>query len=437
MIGIVVSRADEASTNIGEFLHERADWEVTEDETVDPGAGGGTVRRSGRFELRTFDGLHIELEGAAHPFSDLDALVFASRHSGESGPLLTAHFTGNPGRADFGGQPGRLARAWPAGLARILPALRDAAPEGYDVGIECTHHGPTDLEVPSMFVEVGSAEPQWQDPAAAEAVAKAILSLPARGGEDRTIVGFGGGHYAPRFERIIRETDWAVGHILAEWGLDDIEGDRRPVLEKVFERSGATRAVIDGDRPELATEIESLGYRVVSETWVRETDSVPLELVNDLEGRLCTVEEGLRFGDRVADIDDGVVYAPPSDLLEDLHGIDPAATRRAFEAQTVAFETIENGNRIQGRVALPEADAKDALIKAIIPVLDSKYDAVERADETVVVWERAFDPARARELGVPEGPAFGQLSRGEPVVVGEETISPEMVHTERERRYRL
>ncbi len=38
-----------------------------------------------------------------------------------------------------------------------------------------------------------------------------------------------------------------------------------------------------------------------------------------------------------------------------------------------------------------------------------------------------FHPERARELGVPEGPAWGRLHRGEPVVVGERTVRPEDV----------
>jgi ribonuclease Z len=38
-----------------------------------------------------------------------------------------------------------------------------------------------------------------------------------------------------------------------------------------------------------------------------------------------------------------------------------------------------------------------------------------------------FDPAAARRLGVPEGPAFGELQRGRGVAVGDRTVAPEEV----------
>lgn len=38
-----------------------------------------------------------------------------------------------------------------------------------------------------------------------------------------------------------------------------------------------------------------------------------------------------------------------------------------------------------------------------------------------------FNPERAKELGVPEGPAFRRLQEGEPVKVGEATVRPEQV----------
>jgi len=91
------------------------------------------------------------------------SFAFVSRHSGETGELLTAHVTGNFGPAPYGGEPDTLARAAPGAEKRVVEALAAHAPEGYDVGIECTHHGPTDTSVPSLFVELGSDEPQWTD----------------------------------------------------------------------------------------------------------------------------------------------------------------------------------------------------------------------------------------------------------------------------------
>jgi D-aminoacyl-tRNA deacylase len=48
----------------------------------------------------------------------------------------------------------------------------------------------------------------------------------------------------------------------------------------------------------------------------------------------------------------------------------------------------------------------------------------------VVATRRTFDPAAAAEAGVPEGPAFGRLSAGEPVEVDGRTVAPEEVHAE-------
>lgn len=436
MIGIVVSRADEASTHIGEALLDLEDWSTHSVPGPDH-EGGGTVYRTEGFELREFNGLHIHLTNASAVFSEPDMLVFASRHSGDTGPLLSAHFTGNFGAADFGGSPGELARASPNALKHVLQRLRSVAPTGYDVAIECTHHGPTDLDVPSMFVEVGSSETEWRDPVAAQAVAEAILSLRDTAPDtERTIVGFGGGHYAPRFERIIRETDWAVGHIGAQWCLDAMEGGNDDVIQQAFEQSRASRAVLDGDRPELVEVIDRLGYEIVGETWVRETTGTELSVVEWAEGNLTTVDNGLRFGAESPDITDLELYEIDPELLAAANAVSPERVREAVATTTTAFETREGGNRVTGRVAVP-ANRKEPLVSALIRVLADRFDTVEREDDSLVVTETVFDPNRARALGVPEGPAFGALTSGESVTIDGTEITPEMVHVEQSHRYQL
>jgi D-aminoacyl-tRNA deacylase len=441
MLGIVVSRADEASEHVGERLLETADWTAREDASRPERAGGGTYHTLANAELRTFADLHLDLEGAAEAFTDPDLLAFVSRHAGETGPLLTAHFTGNAGAAEYGGTPGELARAAPRAGDGALTTLREHAPDGYDVTMECTHHGPSDPGAPSLFIEVGSAPEQWRDPDAADAVARAAVRLAGTSPDARrTVVGFGGGHYAPRFTRIARETDWTVGHVVADWGLEalaDAGSDPADVIRQAFERSRASRALVDGDAPDLEATIERLGYATVSETWLRETTGAPLVLVERLEGALAGIDAGLRLGRPARTADPGADFEtvmPDPDLLVDLQGFDAGRTRKAVAEHALAFETSEGGSRVAGSLAV-EAGAYDAFLEAACRLLAQRFAAVERVGGEIRVTERAFDPALARELGVPEGPAFGRLADGTPVEVGDRTVEPGAVHTRERRSY--
>ncbi|RDI71261.1 D-aminoacyl-tRNA deacylase [Halopelagius longus] len=439
MIAVVVSRADSASAHIGDRLLELADWDERTDDSRPDGEGGGTYYRRGEFELREFDGLHIELGRVADAFSDDPEFVaFVSRHSGETGPLLTAHFTGNFGPAEYGGEPGELARACPNAQKRVVESLAEHAPEEYDVGIECTHHGPTDAGAPSMFVELGSGESEWEDPAGARAVAAAVLDLSdADVDRERQVVGFGGGHYAPRFTRIVRETDWAVGHVGADWQLEAMghPEENRDVIRRAFEASDAEYAVVDRDHPELEAVLDELGYRVVGESWVREATGASLDLLDRLESDLSPVEDGLRLGGREAT--EYEVVSLPDELLSEAGGVDADSALAAVHDRSVAYETIDGGTKARGRAALPDEDAYDELVAALADVLREKYDSVRRTDRAVVARREAFDPAEAAKLGVPEGPAFGKLSAGRPVEIAGRTVEPDDVRSEQRTVFKI
>jgi len=452
VIGLVVSRADDASLAIGEALGSLVEWEDREDPTRSDADGGGAYRRHGDFELRSFEGWHLELDGVADAFSEPPAFVaFLSRHAGETGPLLTAHFTGNFGPAEYGGEPGELARACPNVQRAVVDAFDRYAPERYEVGVECTHHGPTDVGAPSLFVELGSTDSEWTDPEGARAVARSVLALsgvrPDAGGDDpertRHVVGFGGGHYAPQFERILRETDWRVGHVAAEWGLSSMGAPEanRDLVAATFERSAATRAVVVGDDPDLEAVVDDLGYRVVDETWLRETAGVDLDLVAALEAALGPIDDGLRLGaPAAADAPDPAgfeVIALPDDLLAEASGIDREAAVDAVRGRAVAFETVEGGTKPRGRAAVTDPGAVDGIVGALAGVLEAKYETVTREGDRVVATRRTFDPAAAADAGVPEGPAFGRLSEGDPVEVDGRRVDPEEVHAEETVSFRV
>ncbi|WP_330631105.1 D-aminoacyl-tRNA deacylase [Halocatena halophila] len=421
MIGIVISKADPASVLIGEALRS-----LTEFEPIDGGA------RTDGAVLREFDSLHIELDGVDREFEGCDLLVFASRHRGETGPLLSAHPTGNLGPAEYGGTDGSLARTGPNAIAHALAALDRHAPTSYETGLEGTHHGPSELSTPAIFIELGSGPEQWEDLSGARAVASAILDL--RGVEpdtDRAIVGFGGGHYVPRFERIVRETDWAVGHIAVDWALEAMGNPQSNmgVIDELFEQSNASLAVLD-DEPALRSAIESLGYRVVSETWLRETDGVAISLVERLESSVCAIEDGLRLGERAPAVFDPASlnrFEIPEQLLAELNGIDREQLRAELEALSVAFTTTDNGATAGQLVVTDEGVDRNELMDLVTRLLHRKYDAVERDDDRLIVHRSAFVPERARELGIPDGPAFGRLANGQAIDLDGETINPEDV----------
>jgi D-aminoacyl-tRNA deacylase len=471
MIGIVVSRSDRVAERIADQLHAIADWTEHVDDSRPAAGGGGTYYRTAGAVLRTVDTAHLHLENARALFdADIDRIVFPSRHAGDTGPLLTTHFTGNVGTADHGGADRELATAAPLAAKRALRSLDRHAPEEYDASLECTHHGPSAVGLPSLYVELGSGDPQWNDDEAARAVAQAVLACRDEAESEghpvsdeqrplpsHRLVGFGGSHYAPRFTRIARETSWAVGHVAADWGLDEWDGPDRSVVEQVFDRSGATIAVVDGDQPALAAAIDDCGYRIVSETWVRAVSGVALGLVEACEERLCPVEDGLRFGtparersrrelDRSPTSEStesmplpqhATVDALPRELLEAAAGIDLERTRSTVADHALAYETTEAGNRPAGRVLLEAPDRATRLIDALADVLETKYDHVERTADAVVAERSVFDPERAATLGVPEGPAFGRLAAGESVEVEGREIDPDVVASTERRQFPL
>ncbi|MFP8953891.1 D-aminoacyl-tRNA deacylase [Natrialbaceae archaeon A-arb3/5] len=457
---IVESRADRASVHICEQLRDLISWDERTDESLPEADGGGTYYRADGVELRSFADMHLDLERPTAAFDcDPSLLVFASRHSGETGALLTGHFTGNFGPAEFGGEDDAVAEACPNALARLLEAFDEYAPDGYDVGMECTHHGPTDVGCPSLFAELGSSDEQWDDPAGAEAVARAILdlrgvdphrpqlendTLASRRNRDesprRQVVGFGGNHYAPRFERVVRETPWGVGHVASDWALEAMghPSAHRDVIEAAFAASDSDFALIDGEWPVLEETVRDLGYRVVSETWLRAVGNRPLALVDTVESELGAIDDGIRFGERRdAEI---IALELPADLIDSAEGIDPDRVRDIVARHSVAFETENGGSRVGSRVAVPETEADGsttAIVEGLADVLEAKYESVAIEDDAVVAEELAFDPTLAREAGVPEGPKFGALADGEPVTVDGERIKPESVRRQRTHRFQL
>ncbi|MFX0072633.1 MAG: D-aminoacyl-tRNA deacylase [Candidatus Hermodarchaeota archaeon] len=173
----------------------------------------------------------LKLEGLV---IDPDVLIFASRHKSKtSRPALLTHTTGNWGKqADFGGNPREIsyssALLLKSGFLCLKEEYEQSKLEDFSLDIEVTHHGPTTLKKPLIFIELGSTEEEWNIAEAGSVVANAIIKasfqyLKYQKTKDQKIgVGFGGTHYAPQFKKLILEKDVAISFICPKYFIEEL-----------------------------------------------------------------------------------------------------------------------------------------------------------------------------------------------------------------------
>jgi D-aminoacyl-tRNA deacylase len=121
--------------------------------------------------------------------------------------------------------------------------MKDAALEGYDVSLEVTHHGPSSIGKPLVFIEIGSGEAQWNDKRAGKVVADAIRAIYENRNEFENYIGFGGIHYAPSFTNLLLENEnVAIGHIAPKYASDFLD---KEIIEQALKKGFAEKALFD------------------------------------------------------------------------------------------------------------------------------------------------------------------------------------------------
>lgn len=177
-----------------------------------------------------------------------DSFVFLSKHAAESGvPALTCHSTGNflP-EARFGGSGRQVAVPHPALQKRYMQRLhaeRDRFP-GFEITVEATHHGPTALGRPCIFVEVGTTPRQWNDGGLCAAVA-GIAADAVRGPRGRVpfAVCFGGTHYPEKLTRELLHGELGLGTVVPKRALGCLD---RELFDHIIQRNtGASSILLD------------------------------------------------------------------------------------------------------------------------------------------------------------------------------------------------
>jgi D-aminoacyl-tRNA deacylase len=196
-----------------------------------------------------------------------DLFVFLSRHSSASGiPTLSVHTPGNLAAAKFGGKPRKVSIAHATAMKNALSEmakLKDKKGLNYEVSYECTHHGPS-LDVPAMFVEVGSSPKQWKDTEAADVVADAAVAAISESSRCPVALGIGGPHYNRKFTKLALEARWAFGHMIPKYALSGVDAE---IIRQCVERTVGTvdstvldwKGIKSEHKPKIVAALNSLG----------------------------------------------------------------------------------------------------------------------------------------------------------------------------------
>ena len=220
---LVCSEPDLPSVNMRESLMSFHGWEDLGDDGVNRYCCHDDTYMVSIPDLHIY---HEDLDSTVRDFGiEPDEVIFMSKHSAKSGrPALTAHPIGNYHENEYGGRERTLVKAAPAtmtdALRRIL-SYNDM--EDTQTCFEVTHHGPW-LDKPTFFIEVGSEETHWANKYAAEILAHVIEDLDPHP-EYPSVVGLGGGHYAPRFTEVASKYKVNFGHMVPNYQLEGRDDD--------------------------------------------------------------------------------------------------------------------------------------------------------------------------------------------------------------------
>jgi len=441
-VAIICSEVDDASKNIAQHLLKRAPWTRSSD-VADEWIYGN-------FQLVIVEGKLIDQEALDQSLS-ADLLIFASRHQSKTqkGPLFTVHFTGDIAGSTQQGSNGVLARAAPRALKLVVETLTNLS--NVKIVVEATHHGPSAIETPSLFVEIGNTKTEWNNEALGDTVARALLELESQALDIAcpTAVGFGGSHYAARHADVLLRSDICFGHIFAAYQLG---GLTREIIREAFEKSQAQFAYFDrkhmgSDRARIELTVHSLGFEVLR--------------LADIQGRrdlswrpYLQIKRALRAHDLLAETESINVSAslrdalnaetPPADLIEltplalnpsivkRAQAVDERALLKQFEIEKIVYLKHKDGT-VSAIFVAAERDAQriqQEILSACVEILKKRYQIeYSQPKSKLYISERKFNPRLARSLGVVEGPLYAKLARGESIRINDRIVKPEDVFT--------
>lgn len=230
---LVAYRDDPAGYNMANFLSQEMKKE-------------GDIYRGKYYDLLIIPTPAISADWLEEKY-DYDGFIFLSKHAAESGVLaLTCHSTGNFSEAKFGGNDKQIAVPHPFIQKTYLQNLwkNKSVFSDFQITIEATHHGPTALSKPTIFIEIGTTEKQWTDVTLCNSVATLVHQvMSGHIKASPTAICFGGTHYPDKFTNELLEGKYSLGTVVPKHALDNI--DENLFSEILSKNKMATTALLD------------------------------------------------------------------------------------------------------------------------------------------------------------------------------------------------
>ena len=210
---LVAYRDDPAGYNMAKFLSQ----EMTQD---------GEIYRGKYYDLLIIQTPAISADWLEEKYN-YNGFIFLSKHAAESGVLaLTCHSTGNFSEAKFGGNDRQIAIPHPYIQKEYLQTLwkNKSQFSDFQITIEATHHGPTALTKPTIFIEIGTTEKQWTDVSLCNSVAVLVHDVMTKNIIPSPMaICFGGTHYPEKFTNELLKGTFALGTVVPKHVLDNID----------------------------------------------------------------------------------------------------------------------------------------------------------------------------------------------------------------------
>lgn len=402
---IVTSSQDTAGANIYKLIASRKGFEKT-------GEFEGTpVYSKGNIQLIATEKGQVHAEHLDDHFNP-EYYVFASRHRSTSEErTLTVHVTGNlTDEAKVGGMSRQIAKAEPDAMKTALLTLEKERKQrtlDYKVSLEATHHGPTSLKKPVLFVEVGSTEVEWNDAEALEAVAEAALVAAGNQKRFKKGVGIGGNHYAPRHTRFLLESNATLGHIIPSYSLDSV--DDRMISDAAL-KSSAEFFFLDWKGMK-----KSQRDRIM-----RISEEMDIPVRRNISSTKNETQKGM------------ILFKVHEEIFTLAQRMDREKLRHVIEENKGV--PVESGGHLTHEFSAPR-DIRLSVLKACIDIL--RHMNPRMTGENLTLEFERFDPEKAKRLGLEPGPDFAKLKNGGVITAGGREIHPEEVITKSVRKIKL